>query len=55
MKKRYEMPEIQVVKINTTTLLAGSPDAYVDPSQSVNPGEVESRRGCHDWDDEDDF
>jgi hypothetical protein len=54
MKKRYEMPEVQVVKINSTAILAGSPGAPIDPNGYVNPGEVESRRGRRDdWDDED--
>ena len=54
MKKRYEMPEVQVMKIKTMSMLAGSPDAYIDPTESVDAGLVESRRGRNTiWDDED--
>ena len=54
MKKRYEIPEVQVMKIKTSALMivsnpqVGIGDGYVDP------GKVESRRGSRDdWDDED--
>ena len=54
MKKRYEKPEVQVMKIKTMSMLAGSPDAYIDPTESVAAGDVESRRGRNRmWDDED--
>ena len=53
MKKRYEMPEVQVMKIKTSALMAGSMPG-IDPNSSINPGDVESRRGHRDdWDDED--
>ena len=56
MKKRYEMPEVQVMKIKTTTMLAGSPDAVINPNGSVDAGLVESRRERNnDWEDEDEF
>ena len=41
------------MKIKTMSMLAGSPDAYIDPTKSVDAGDVESRRGRRDWDDED--
>ena len=52
MKKRYEMPEVQVMKIKTAALMAGSMPG-IDPNSYVDAGEVESRRGRRDWDDED--
>ena len=54
MKKRYEKPEVQVMKIKTTALMAGSatPDVFIGDG-TVGAGDVESRRGRRDWDDED--
>ena len=56
MKKRYDKPETLVVVLGTRAmLLAGSvekPTAGIDPSEEVEPGAVESRRGSHNvWDD----
>ena len=41
MKKQYFTPEMEVVKIKTQQILAGSPDAIIDPTETVNPGEIE--------------
>ena len=54
MKKRYEMPEVQVMKIKTSALMAGSNPQVGIGDGYVGAGEVESRRGHRDdWDDED--
>ena len=48
------MPEVQVMKIKTSALMAGSNPQVGIGDGYVNPGEVESRRGRRDdWDDED--
>ena len=55
MKKIYEMPVTEVMKIATHTILAGSPgkpNAPVDPIEGeVEAGGIESRRR-NVWDDE---
>ena len=56
MKKIYEMPVTEVMKIATHTILAGSPgkpNAAVDSIEdSIDPNEIESRRHNNVWDDE---
>ena len=44
MKKVYYKPEIEVINIKANMqLLAGSPDAVVDPSDPpVDPGKIEA-------------
>lgn len=55
MKKIYMMPETLVLKIQTTSMIAGSdPQAALDPSEEVEAGSVESRRYGSIWDDDDD-
>ena len=53
MNKKYMMPEtkVTVVKMNTM-LMTSNPKAAIDPSQSVDADEVESRSFSL-WDDED--
>lgn len=62
MKKQYINPEIEVVKINTMQILAGSPTpTFDDPNDSgtggLTPedpdGPAMSRGGF--WDDEDEY
>ena len=43
MKKTYYIPKTEVVLIATQQMLASSPNAILDPSQSVDAGSVESR------------
>jgi hypothetical protein len=43
MKKIYLKPELEIVKIHMTNMLAASPNAGLDPSQSVNAGSIDSR------------
>ena len=43
MKKTYINPETEVVLIATQQMLATSPNAALDPSQSVDAGSIESR------------
>lgn len=43
MKKIYLNPEIEVIKIETPQIMAGSPDAPLDPSSAVDPDKIESR------------
>ncbi len=53
MKKKYQRPENMVVKINTDVkILAGSPDAALNPNKTVSAGGIESRSVFFD-DDED--
>ena len=42
MKKTYLNPNMEVVKIEVRQIIAASPNAALDPSQSVNPGSVEA-------------
>ena len=55
MKKEYINPKMEVVKINTMTLLAGSdPDVVVNTEGSVDAGSVEASQwfdngGSEDW------
>ena len=49
MKKQYINPEIEVVKINTMQMLAGSPKDISDET----PKEWGARQGGF-WDDDDD-
>lgn len=51
MKKQYINPEIEVIKINTTHLLEGSPKGVSDET----PKEWGSRQGRDFWDDDEDF
>jgi len=43
MKKIYKNPETRVVLIATQQMLATSPNAILDPNQSVDAGSIESR------------
>ena len=53
MKKIYLIPETKVIEEGLTELMAASnPNVTVDPSESINPGDVESRRRTL-WDSED--
>lgn len=49
MKKEYIQPSTVAIEINGMTLLTGSPKGDLDPTQTVNPGEVEAP--SYDWDD----
>ena len=55
MKKIYQNPKLEVIKISTPTIMAGSveaPNATVDPNEeSVDPDKIESRRHNNVWDD----
>ena len=43
MKKVYYKPEIEVINIKANMqLLAGSPDAKIDPDHSADPSEIEA-------------
>ena len=42
MKKIYIAPEMEIVEIKVQQMLASSPGAPLDPSDTVNPGEVEA-------------
>ena len=42
MKKIYLTPNVEVVKIEVQQIIASSPNAILDPNQSVNPGSVEA-------------
>ena len=42
MKKIYMTPEMETVEIKVQQMLASSPNAPLDPSDSVDPGDVES-------------
>ena len=42
MKKIYMTPEMETIEIKVQQMLASSPNAPIDPSDSVNPGDVES-------------
>ncbi len=46
MKKTYSNPNMEVVKIEVQQIIASSPNAALDPSQSVNPSSVEAP-GCN--------
>jgi len=56
MKKIYQNPNLEVIKISATTILSGSagtPDAVVDPNaDEVDPGTIESRKHYNAWEDE---
>ena len=56
MKKIYQCPELEALKISASTILAGSvakPEAVVDPdADEVNPDNIESRRHTNVWEDE---
>ena len=42
MKKIYMSPKMDVVEIKVQQMLTSSPGAPLDPSDTVNPGEVEA-------------
>ena len=42
MKKIYLNPTTEVVKIEVQQIIASSPNAALDPSQSVNAGSIEA-------------
>lgn len=53
MKKIYQTPETVTMRIATPMILAASdPQVIVDPTESVEAGEVESRRSNNIWDEE---
>jgi len=41
MKKIYLKPNMVLVKVETRQIIATSPNALIDPEQSVEPGSVE--------------
>jgi len=55
MKKIYETPEMKVVNVKLTTMIAASdPDVTVNKDDTpVDPGKVDSRRYNNVWDEED--
>ena len=42
MKKEYINPEMEIVTAEVEQMLATSPSATIDPSDTVDPGSVES-------------
>ena len=54
MKKTYQIPETVTMKIATSMILSASdPNVKVDKNESVDAGDVESRRSNNVWDEED--
>lgn len=41
-KKQYINPEMEIVKIQTLSLMVGSPDAKINDDDTVDPEEVEA-------------
>jgi len=41
-KKQYINPEMEIVKIQTLSLMVGSPDAKINDEESVNAEDVEA-------------
>ncbi len=53
MKKTYINPELQVIVMKTTGMLAQSPNGKLDPTKNVGAGDVEANGFDFDEDDED--
>ena len=56
MKKTYQAPDTPVNELHmANTILAGSPDAIIDPDNVVEAAQIESRLSYNVWgDDEED-
>lgn len=59
MKKIYQYPELEVMRIVSTPILVGSPgepNAVVDPTEDpIDPGTIDSRRRRkNQWEDDED-
>ena len=51
MKKTYLEPNMEVVKIAPHKLMSGSPNAGIDPTKTVDPGQIEAPEADFDfWD-----
>ncbi len=53
MKKVYINPTIEIVKVESHQIMAGSP--YNLNNSKQNPAEADSRQGRGFWDDEEDY
>ena len=53
MKKNYINPNIEVLKIKPISMLISSPNAVLNPNETVNPSEIEGREDDFDFEEED--